>query len=228
MKNQYFGDTRDLFKYDLIKHILGNMDGTQRFTYVPMLTEDKPKNREGKPGSKNQELVVFLDKYKDKKRKKFTVIRKYFESQGIEVDIYNYKKSKYFCKEIRADYFKNIPEEYQINPLIFIDPDTGLKPDSSKEKEQYLLYDEVKLLYDHMAKNSILMIYQHFPRDRNCTQYLPKGRADKLEKMCKIRPLHISDNNIFFLFLTKTNGLEGLLKNTLKAYQEKYPKTSLK
>lgn len=40
MKNQYFGDTRDLFKYDLILELLLENDFLERFTFIPMLTED--------------------------------------------------------------------------------------------------------------------------------------------------------------------------------------------
>ena len=40
MKNQYFGDNRDLFKYDLFLKIIQKTDSVNRFTFIPMLTPD--------------------------------------------------------------------------------------------------------------------------------------------------------------------------------------------
>jgi len=38
-RNQYFGDTRDLFKYDLAMHCMEHA-GLSRLNFVPMLTPD--------------------------------------------------------------------------------------------------------------------------------------------------------------------------------------------
>lgn len=42
MKNQYFGDNRDLFKYDLVHKIINARYAglPKRFTFIPMLTEN--------------------------------------------------------------------------------------------------------------------------------------------------------------------------------------------
>ena len=39
MKNQYFGDTRDLFKYDLLEHLMDHFR-PRTFAFIAMLTED--------------------------------------------------------------------------------------------------------------------------------------------------------------------------------------------
>jgi len=69
MKNQYFGDNRDLFKYDLIIEILTKGEFIRHFTFIPMLTEDddtkhggKTNRNEAKAGTKNIELKNFLNK----------------------------------------------------------------------------------------------------------------------------------------------------------------------
>ncbi len=75
MKNQYFGDLRDLFKYDLIESIMEGINKLQRFTFIPMLTEYDPNVGDGnkrnfkravknvRPGTKNEELMTFLFRY---------------------------------------------------------------------------------------------------------------------------------------------------------------------
>ena len=40
MKNQFFGDNRDLFKYDLILSVVKGVDQIRQFTFIPMLTKD--------------------------------------------------------------------------------------------------------------------------------------------------------------------------------------------
>ena len=38
MNVRYFGDTRDLFKFDLVRHIMKSLPELAGFTFVPMLT----------------------------------------------------------------------------------------------------------------------------------------------------------------------------------------------
>jgi hypothetical protein len=40
MKHQFFGDRRDLFKYDLLLDVLRGMPALARLTLIPMLTPD--------------------------------------------------------------------------------------------------------------------------------------------------------------------------------------------
>ena len=44
MNRGYFGDVRDLFKFDLIKEIIQGFEKIERFTYIPMLTNDDDKH----------------------------------------------------------------------------------------------------------------------------------------------------------------------------------------
>ena len=40
MNRQFFGDTRDLFKYDLVRHVMKALPVFDSFTFIPMLTEE--------------------------------------------------------------------------------------------------------------------------------------------------------------------------------------------
>ena len=67
MKNQYFGDNKDLFTYDLIMQIMqGGL--VENFAFIPMLTSNdgtghgkKSDRARARVGTKNKELVSFLD-----------------------------------------------------------------------------------------------------------------------------------------------------------------------
>jgi hypothetical protein len=229
MKNQYFGDVRDLFKYDLIQWILEETSSLQRFTFIPMLTKNDNKRKEGnkrdfnsaKAGAKNKNLMEFLEKYKEIARdeRDFTDIRNYFKSKGIEIVIYKEQKNKYFNHRTRAEYFNNMPEEFLHNSLVFIDPDIGLEIKNSTEN--HLLYSEVKYLYNRINGNSTLMIYQHFPRNEKHKEYLKK-RSDELKDKTKDLPIYISDNQIIFFFLTKNKVLKESLGKIISNYGESY------
>lgn len=234
MKNQYFGDVRDLFKYDLLQRVLNEMSSLQRLTFIPMLTKydsesshgnkrnfDRAKE-DGRPGTNNEKLIAFLKKHGeiDRDKRDFTKIEEYFKSESIEVVIY--KGHEYFDKMSREEYFKNIPGEYLNNPLIFLDPDIGLQIGNPTEK--HVLYQEVKYLHYRMDEDSILMIYQHFPRwEKDHTKYLNR-RTNELKEQTKNLPIWITDNEIIFFLLTKNDELKSQLDGIISRYKRDYQK----
>lgn len=111
------------------------------------------------------------------------------------------------------------------SPLIFVDPDNGLQV--KKSNKRHLLYSEAKMLCELMGKDSILMIYQHFPRARHKHRkcYCPEGRAELLKKGVGVDdlPLWVSDKEIFFLFLTHSSDLRNKLVDVICKYKNIYP-----
>ena len=233
MKNQYFGDVRDLFKYDLLQRILKETSCSQRLTFIPMLTKYDPESsagnkrdfdrakKDGRPGTNNKRLVEFLTKRKeiDRDKRDFTEIVEYFKSESIRVVIY--KGHEYFDNMSSEEYFKNIPEELLHKSLVFVDPDIGLQIQKSTEK--HLLYREVTDLHYRMDEDSILMIYQHFPQARDKhKEYLPPGRSNKLKQVTGDFPIWITDNEIMFFLLTKNDELKSQLEGMISRYKRDY------
>ncbi len=100
-----------------------------------------------------------------------------------------------------------------------MDPDIGLKFKNLTKK--HLRFEEAKNLYDHMDENSVLMIYQHFPREKH-EIYLCE-RAKKLEEITGDVPIYISDNEIIFFLITKKNGaMRDNLAKIITNYKESY------
>jgi ribosomal protein S30 len=242
MKNQYFGDIRDLFKYDLIQRIIKEIVSLQKFTFIPMLTKCEPNRGDGnkrgfaraekddRPGTNNEELIGFLKKYGainevDKDKRDFTKIEDYFKSKSIKVLFHKDEEHEYFEQEQKARdrYFQNIPREYLHRSLVFVDPDIGLEVKTCTEK--HLRYEEVRELHDCMDEGSILMIYQHYPRARNKhKEYLPPARANRLKR--EVRgdlPIWITDNEIIFFLLTKNDELKSQLERIISRYKRDYP-----
>jgi hypothetical protein len=221
MKNQYFGDNRDLFKYDLIYQIIraGLVDN---FTLIPMLTGNdntgyggKFNRHKAKAGTKNKSLINFLDKCVREGRRGVRQLKNFFEKYDINMKIYENN----FSHQHRQEYFRQIKDEYLVKSIIFVDPDIGLEVKQPGEK--HILYSEVENLYKRMDKGSILMICQHFPRIEH-QQYLNMRCTELKEKITGDYPVCIDDDEIAFFFLVKDKSLEESLIKVVRDYSECY------
>lgn len=227
MKNQYFGDVRDLFKFDLIEYILKSNNEVGNFLYIPMLT--KPDNKKhgkkrdyckGKAGNKNYSLMRFLDENKN------NGIKSLKDYEVFKRRIIIYKEDEFFCRENKnklADYFTQARGLlYNNNFLIFVDPDIGLQVKNNKEK--HILYDEARVIYKNMSSSSILMIYQHRPQGLKTIDCIrnTKEELDKIGQNCAI-----TDKEIVFFFLTKNTERIKDVHRMLMAYHENYPQTTM-
>ena len=224
MKNQYFGDNKDLFTYDLIFQIM-RAGLTGHFTFIPMLTPDNDKhhgqklNRDkARAGMKNKELMTFLDTCVQKGRRNIEEMKGFFAIYEIEMTIY-YSSDNYFSHQNRQEYFAQIDDKLLVNSLVFVDPDTGLEV--RKPGDEHLLYSEAKSLYDRMDKSSILMLFQHFPRHPR-QEYINMRAEELREKISGDYPVCIDDNEAIFFFLTKDKSLEDSLITVIGEYTECY------
>ncbi len=232
MKNQYFADARDLFKYDLIISLMSDYELAKNFTFVPMLTPDVSTThgsltnyKNGWPGTQRNDLVKFLSMCIKTKRRDIRNIESFFHRakscSGLSVKIYS--KDNLFRNETRSNYFDNLPVNLLKNSIIFLDPDTGLEIKSdTNNKEAHLKYVEVRNVYRKMDKNSILLIFQFIPRVRR-QPYILKicERLDKaINKKFAIH--YVSDNKIVFFALSKSKAREKLLNRAIKGYSIRY------
>ncbi len=220
MKNQYFGDNRDLFTYDLVWEII-RAGLVSRFTFIPMLTPDdnsrhgQKYNRVKAVGRENKVLMRFLDKCVKNGRRDIQQLKPFFTKQGIETSIYD----RSFSHQKRREYFAQIGKGLLAKSLILVDPDIGLEVGQPGEK--HVSYAELKDLYRRMDKRSILMVFQYFPRVPRL-DYLNRRCAELKEKVNGDWPVCVDDNNIIFFFLTKDESLEHSLTHLIGDYTERY------
>ena len=224
MKNQYFGDNKDLFQYDLVLMIM-QAGLVERFTFVPMLTKPDVTNHGGKAdrsyaraGTGNKELVSFLDDCINEGQKDIEQMVSFFQRYGIEM-VMHYGKDAYFSYRKRQSYFAGIESRLLSKSLILVDPDNGLEV--KKPGEKHLLYSEVKELYGRMDKASTLMVYQYFPRV-NREEYLNQRMQELKDKVMGDFPVVVFDSEIAFFFLTKNEALEHRLIEVIGEYSERY------
>ncbi|MCX6689761.1 MAG: hypothetical protein NTZ39_08775 [Methanoregula sp.] len=230
MNRLYFGDTRDLFKFDLVRHIVKSLPDIASFTFVPMLTEPAGRGgrsthkdlikalEKGKAGSQNRDLVSCMERLQgiDKNLEYFNGIRSYFEKEQIQTEIFFKTR---FSHETRNQYFENIAGNLPVHTLISVDPDTGLEESTPDEK--HLLFSEAKKIHDRMDPGSILMIYQHLPRVKR-EGYI-QNRCSQLATLTGSHPAAITDNEIVFFFVTKNQKLQERLIWSIESYANSYP-----
>jgi hypothetical protein len=134
-----------------------------------MLTEDHGTHGnqfvrdKAKAGFKNLTLIKYLDKCIMNEKRNISHIKEYFRKKNIVINIY--KENELLIHKYRSSYFNAITNEKLINSLVFIDLDNGLEIKKSDKK--HILYSEIEDIIKRLNELSILMIYQHLPRENH-------------------------------------------------------------
>ena len=222
MNPKFIGDTRDLFKYDLISSVIkGFKGGIDRIVIVPMLTKYDP-NFKGNPGCRNTNLIACfrrlrrteeVDHYYDELKSYIKELKADIKKEKVRVRI---EKNEIFSHDNRGKYFQEIYNNFPAAALIFIDPDTGIKEKNFTQK--HLSFFELKKLYELLDNESILMIYQHYIRRRTPASDEPKRKFEDILQLTGVSPVIIADNTVMFIFLTKNPGLHDMLTEILRNY----------
>lgn len=231
MNRLFFGDVRDLFKFDLVRHIMKAFPDLATFTFVPMLTEEEPATgkkktatkdlglaqKTGRAGTRNHELMEDLGRLQEinDDLEYFHGVQSYFKKEHIIVDVLH---KNTFSHEHRENYFNRMFEHFPTSSLIFLDPDTGLEVKNPTQR--HLLFEEVQKIFDRMDHQSVLMIYQHLPRVTR-EGYIQK-RCRDLTALTHSRPETITDNEIVFFILTKNPQLKTRICAVLGDYADTY------
>jgi len=232
MNIRFSGDTRDLFKFDLVRHLMKSFPELASFTFIPMLTDRAAPTKlkksaatdllkaakAGKAGSQNRNLMEYLGKLQEIEDDMdyFTGIQSYFRQENILIDVLQKDR---FSHEHRQNYFARLFEQFPKKSLVFLDPDTGLE--IKNPTREHLLFDEVKKITDLMDDSSILMIYQHFPRKTH-DGYI-RGRCSQLYELTGTHPVSITDNEIVFFLLAKDLKMRDQLVDIVAKYANTYP-----
>jgi hypothetical protein len=149
----------------------------------------------------------------------FQTIGAYFKKENIIVDILHCHP---FSHEARNQYFDSILTHFPKKSLIFLDPDIGLE--ESKPTKKHLLFDEVGKIYAKMDPQSVLMIYQHFPREKH--EGYVRRRCSELYDLTGTHPFTITDNEIVFFFMVKNPRIYESVEDVLSLYANTYPMLS--
>ncbi len=193
LKNQYFGDRNDRFKYDLSIFLTSHLPGVDRFTFVPMLTPDDGStdgslhsySQDGRP----EELHRFLQNCVRRSWRNIYLLRGYFCAHDHPFTYSPYADQIEFRHGTREQYFDGIPAELCRSAVILLDPDNGLEVPSARpgKMNKYVKYEEVRDLSIRMGDSSVLSVYQHLPREKRVPYF---DRIHRELERCAYQKLH--------------------------------------
>ena len=166
MRDQWFGDKKDVFKFGIILELLKGI-GLKKFTWIAMKTRDE----EGEPYEDfsciDRDLrKFFFDLRKPKYKPKLCMIRDFLDRRK-DIDCFLIEDT--FKAEKREEYFRKIfnNKDALTNAFILIDPDNGFETDFYKDKsDKHILFREVNCIFIRM-EGSILAVFQHQQRGKS-------------------------------------------------------------
>lgn len=188
MNNKFFGNSLDLFKYDVLT-FLTKSEKSELF-YVAMLTKPESKKLDPKYklfelGFKNEILFKFINEINNiDSNIEVKDLTNYFNSVNVEHkiilnksfgsdNIISFEKIDYFENENRVDYFANaisIYKEQIAKVILFLDADVGIdlgvKRRVRSMKNMYLNTDEVHKINSNIKEKDFLCFFQHLGNPR--------------------------------------------------------------
>ncbi|MCE5191191.1 MAG: hypothetical protein LLG08_05460 [Actinomycetia bacterium] len=226
MKNQYFADRNDFFKYDLALYLIERIPILLRFTFVPMLTP----NDDGGDGNltsysvlgqRRPDLHAFLmECLVDDSRRQVGSLAEYLATRHAIVDYYLHHENEHFDPRFREGYFGSIPACALDSAVILLDPDNGLAVPSmiAAKRHKYLQFDDLSKLASDMSPTSVLLVYQHWPRMSRETAFaaICARIRDNLPTAGEIACL--SSGTVGFYALTKHSDMASSVIKAMDRY----------
>lgn len=214
MKNQYFGDSKDSFKWDYHDYLAS----TLRFPslhIIPMLTPDD-QSGQGKTSPERfparKEVISFCDKLT--KQRSIHLLRQLPTATGASYVVDLHKPQTDLSGQERAEYFTGLPTEGR--HLFLFDPDNGFEPERSYS-EKHVLYSDVAVVSARISRESLISVFQHFRR-------IPfhKDIARIKERLASGHVAAVCWHSLMFVVIAKTRAMieEVIVAN--RKYSQKY------
>ena len=218
MKNNFFADKHDFFKWDLLLTMMEDIPELVRLTYVPMLTPDDRGGdaRHTAVGNRHTELFEFFDECLKQDRRNIKKLRTFFREQGHEYT--PYRDCSYFQHEDRTTYFEEIPNSALTQALVFLDPDTGLEPRTRPaDADKYVCYADLPGIFRRMDGSSVLIVYQHFTH-RKWEEVVPDKCRRITHKLGTGDCMCVSDSEVAFFAVAKSSHTLQHMQAALQKY----------
>jgi hypothetical protein len=185
MKNQYFGDKRDYFKYDVLERLAADMPDIQQLTCVWMLTPPDTTGQGRVPFVADPELpeltALFRSCLDSETRDQTRVgeMSAYFEGRPFRFFSYRDNRED-FGLASRTEYFASIPDEALRRSVVFFDPDVSMEPGLGNEK--HLRFEELASAQARMDEASVAVVFQYARRVTEFWTFMAKQLWDRLHR----------------------------------------------
>jgi len=220
LKDQYFGDRRDIFKYDLLTEIALSLPSRRTLAFVPMLTRPDGK-REGSLTAYDRDLrrdliYSFLRDAVSSNGRRLARLRQLMPQLGVDLFLFRGDSDcdPYFEHSSRDDYFAAIPDRELRRGVLFFDPDVGLETGSLSYMrrnglEKYLFVSELEHLFRRASASTTLVVYQHLQKDkRRVRDDLRRRLRIVLQALHTTTATAVSDGEVAFLVTAREQAGE--------------------
>ncbi len=227
MKNQYFGDKKDIFKFSVCFKLFEVLkeESLRRFIWVLMYTPNENYNL---PWI-DKRVEEFFNNIVKRVCRIYELFNKFNKEIDVEVISERFDIFVREGKEKRFEYFKYVCNRLSDNTLILIDPDTGIalydknnKNKNYEKSEKHILKEELERLYENLDDSSVLIIFQHKHRDESMDDFVFKLRKFLSGNLSKFLILGWEEAVMIILFKDNNKYCK-----VCKAFRE-YSKQSLK
>jgi len=185
MKNQYFGDRRDYFKYDVLERLAAELPGIERLTCLWMLTQPDRTGHGNVPFVPDTELPGLTEFFRtrvdsrDPERRRVGEMSQLF--QGRPFVFFSYRDNREdFGPSTRGKYFASIPDEALRRAVVFFDPDVGVEPGRATEK--HLRFEELAGVMERMDEASVAVVFQFGRRVPDFWNSLARQLVDRVRR----------------------------------------------
>ena len=231
MKNQYFGDKRDFFKWDFLEDLLEAIPELKTFTNITMLTAPDETNqgrfRDYPQGRRREGLYNFLQNCRVAGQQRVSEMQGYFRGR-IAYFPYGDTVQTHYTYESRHEYFDNIPDQKLQHALVFFDPDIGLNVDNESYMarvgiSKYLFIESLSAVATRASEDSVIVVYQHLQRDRNKFWDDIEDRCGRFLKAVDARgAAFITDRDIAFLTTSRDATVRLIMSKAIVAHAHKH------
>jgi hypothetical protein len=176
VRDEFFGDARDYFKYSFLDYMASQLPAIQRLTFLPMMRPDQGRG-DGNVRLRRvdgfERIADFLENRLRERVRSVSELTQLFAHTPYEFNLY--ALGVIFGPSNRTAYVQDVPLTWLRRGLVFLDPDNGLVPRSVRSKPriggEYVTTDDLKTILKASGSSSVVVVYQHRPRYRPATQY---------------------------------------------------------
>jgi hypothetical protein len=211
LKDQYFGDARDYFKYHLLEELMRSVRSLERLVCLWMLTPPD-ETREGNvrfvENLELPSLTAFLRGHLEIGDRRVRHMREYMRGRGLEYIPWG-DEPPYFSGKGRWGYFNSVPDDHLRHALVFFDPDIGLT--NKRPTRKHLSIHELADVYDRMDNHSVAVVFQYWNRAKGFWT----RRAQEIAARLAAPVAYLAEPSVAFYVVAKSSREINSIEQTL-------------
>jgi len=181
VKNQWFGDKRDYFKFDLWLEVAEKVEAISQLTYIPMLTRSAPPYEKGK---RRERLYDFLKYWHVPECRSITRMRDFLGAARFDYRPYRDNDEAGFRDGSWDAYFRDIQEDWLRDAAVLIDPDTGISPKKPDQPEKFVTLGNIAEVVGKSSGNSVVLVFQYLQKTPNSVKVTSRRRLKTCAEGC--------------------------------------------